>query len=87
MDNFANYRYTLDKNRLGKYTLDNFTNGNLTLCNFTHFFTMYKFTKGYGYGINKNVILFYDYYYSEFNSDRCVKVLDMKKDKFTTKIA
>ena len=28
MDNFANYMYTLGKNRLGKQTLGNFTNGN-----------------------------------------------------------
>ena len=34
MDNFANFRYTLGKNRLGKQTLGNFTNGNLTLCIF-----------------------------------------------------
>ena len=50
---------------------------------------MYKFTKGYGYGngINKNANLFYNYYYSEFNRDSCVKVLYTKKDKFATKIA
>ena len=32
-------------------------------------------------------IFFNDYYYSEFNSDSCVKVLYTKKDKFATKIA
>ena len=43
---------------------------------YTGLFTMYKFTKGYGYGygINKNAIFLNDYYYSEFNSDSCVKV-------------
>ena len=30
---------------------------------------------------------FNDYYYSEFYSDSCVKVLYTKKDKFATKLA
>ena len=59
MDNFANYRYTLGKNRLGKQTLGNITNGNLTLLNFTWVYLPCKIYQRYvtlGYGINKNAI-------------------------------
>ena len=36
--------------------------------------------------LTKVRIFFCDYYYTEFNSDSCVKVLNTKKDKFATKI-
>ena len=68
MDNFASYRYTLGKNLLGKQTLGNFTNGIVT---------MYKFTKSILplVMVLPRMHFFNDYYYSEFNSDSCVKVL------------
>ena len=46
---------------------------------------MYKFTLGHG--INKYGFFLNDYYYSELNSDSCVKVLYTKKDQLGTKIA
>ena len=37
--------------------------------------------------LTRMLIFFIDYYYSEFNSDSCVNVLYIKRDKFATKIA
>ena len=51
---------------------------------------MYKFTQGSWplvMGLTKMTIFLKDYYYSEFNSYSCGKVLYTKKDQFSTKIA
>ena len=51
--------------------------------------TMYKFIKvvfPLVIVLSRMPIFFNDYYYSEFTSHSCVKVLYMKKDKFATKI-
>ena len=48
---------------------------------------MYKFTEGILPLVMEitKLPIFYDYYFSEFNSDSCFKVLYMKNDKFATK--
>ena len=51
---------------------------------------MYKFIKGIlplVMVLTKMRFFSNDYYYSEFNSDSCVKVMYTKKDKFAKKIA
>ena len=83
MDNFANYRDTLGKNRLGKQFLGNFTNGNIpcvTLHRYIYHASDYQINFTLGYDMNKSANFFNNYYFSDVNSDCCV--LYTKKDKF-----
>ena len=78
MVKFAYNRYTLGKIRLGKQTLGNFTSGNLSLGNFSLVYLPDIILPKIFLAL---VMVYkkYDCYYSELNSNSCVKVLYTKK--------